>query len=177
MIPVISIVGWHDVGKTTFAERLIRALKERGYRVGAIKHSQGHFDLDHEGTDTFRYAAAGSDAVGIAGRGRLALMLTSGTAEGLAAQLSCLPSDLDLVIAEGYKRESTPKFEVVPTSGEGDRIAPDVQLLAEVANPEGAPGGGKQAQTSEGDDALRLAIDDVPAAIELLCRRGFLVER
>ncbi|HHG75070.1 MAG TPA: molybdopterin-guanine dinucleotide biosynthesis protein MobB, partial [Persephonella sp.] len=37
-IPVISIVGVHNSGKTTFIENLIRILSEKGYKIGAVKH-------------------------------------------------------------------------------------------------------------------------------------------
>ncbi|HCW93969.1 MAG TPA: molybdopterin-guanine dinucleotide biosynthesis protein B, partial [Flexistipes sinusarabici] len=38
MIPVLSIVGSSDCGKTTLLENLIRELSGRGYKVGTIKH-------------------------------------------------------------------------------------------------------------------------------------------
>ena len=65
---IISVVGWHNSGKTTFIERLVPALKARGLRVAVIKHSGGGFELDHPGTDTWRFQQAGSDVVAIVGR-------------------------------------------------------------------------------------------------------------
>ena len=73
-IPIISIVGWHNVGKTTFVAQLITELKRRGLRIATIKHTRGDFQLDREGTDTWRYAQAGSDVVAISGQGRFALL-------------------------------------------------------------------------------------------------------
>ncbi|MCG8401805.1 MAG: molybdopterin-guanine dinucleotide biosynthesis protein MobB, partial [Firmicutes bacterium] len=37
-VPILSVVGWSGTGKTTFLEKLVTRLKERGYRVGFIKH-------------------------------------------------------------------------------------------------------------------------------------------
>ena len=38
MIPIISVVGKSNVGKTTLLEKLLPELKKRGYRVATIKH-------------------------------------------------------------------------------------------------------------------------------------------
>ncbi len=70
----ISVVGWHNVGKTAFVERLIAALKARGIRIATIKHSREAFDIDRQGTDTWRYRRAGSDVVVISAPGRMALI-------------------------------------------------------------------------------------------------------
>jgi molybdopterin-guanine dinucleotide biosynthesis protein B len=45
MIPVISIVGKSDVGKTTLIEKLLRELKRRGYKVATIKYDVHGFIL------------------------------------------------------------------------------------------------------------------------------------
>ncbi|RME48581.1 MAG: hypothetical protein D6791_02930, partial [Chloroflexi bacterium] len=37
-VPIISIVGRSDSGKTTLLEKLIPELKRRGYRVATVKH-------------------------------------------------------------------------------------------------------------------------------------------
>jgi molybdopterin-guanine dinucleotide biosynthesis protein B len=33
MIPVISFIGRHNCGKTTILEKVIRGLKEKGYKM------------------------------------------------------------------------------------------------------------------------------------------------
>lgn len=54
MIPIVSIVAKSSSGKTTLLEGLIAELKQRGYRLAAIKHSAHGFDLDHPGTDSWQ---------------------------------------------------------------------------------------------------------------------------
>ena len=54
-IPVISIIGWSGVGKTTFFEKLIKVLKEKGIRLGVVKQDGHEFDVDKEGKDSFTY--------------------------------------------------------------------------------------------------------------------------
>ena len=168
MFPVISIVGWHDVGKTTLAERLIAALTQRGYRVAAIKHSQGHFQLDQPGTDTARFAAAGAAMVGISSDINAALFSYGQGWGGLDDQLARLPSDLDLVIAEGFKRESAPKVEVTRAGYKADPIAAPEQLLALI---------GDTPERSDAPGVPRLAAEDTEGLIAILHARGLLTPR
>jgi molybdopterin-guanine dinucleotide biosynthesis protein MobB len=127
---VVSVVGWHNSGKTTFIERLVPALKARGLRVAVIKHSGGGFDLDHPGTDTWRLEQAGSDVVAIVGANRFAMIEHREQEPVLEELVARLPAGIDLVITEGFKRAATPKFEIVRSAIGGARIAPQAQLLA-----------------------------------------------
>ena len=52
-------------GKTTFIEKLIPLLAQRGVRTAVIKSDSHGFDLDTEGKDTARFAAAGAEAVAV----------------------------------------------------------------------------------------------------------------
>ena len=134
MTPIISVVGWHNSGKTTLLAALVVVLKGRGLRVAAVKHTGGRFDMDHEGTDTWHFARAGSDVVAISGGGRLA-MLEQGTGDlPLADVVARLPSGLDLVLTEGFKRAATPKIEVRRAEVGGRAIASPEQLIAVVTD-------------------------------------------
>ena len=55
---VVSFVGRSNSGKTTLLARLVEALKERGLKVGVIKHAHHGFDLDREGSDSDTYGTA-----------------------------------------------------------------------------------------------------------------------
>ena len=61
--PMVSFAGNSGSGKTTLLEKVVRELKERGYRVAVIKHSHHSFELDIPGKDTWRFAAAGNAPV------------------------------------------------------------------------------------------------------------------
>ena len=74
MIPVVSIVGKSNSGKTTLLEKLIPELKRRGYRVATVKHDTHGFEVDQPGKDTWRLAQAGADAVVISSSDKLALI-------------------------------------------------------------------------------------------------------
>ena len=49
MIPIISIVGKSDSGKTTLIEKLVPELTRRGYRIATVKHDIHGFEVDREG--------------------------------------------------------------------------------------------------------------------------------
>jgi molybdopterin-guanine dinucleotide biosynthesis protein B len=113
MIPVISIVGQSNSGKTTLIERLIPLLKDKGYRVGAIKHDVHHFEIDHRGKDTWRMARSGANTVVISSGDKLAMIKFSNAEKPVDQQVDWLFRDVDIVITEGYKSSRYPKIEIL----------------------------------------------------------------
>lgn len=109
---VFGITGWKNSGKTTLTERLVAELTARGWRVSTVKHAHHEFDIDKQGTDSFRHRAAGAGEVAIVSGKRWALMheLTSEDEPSLDAILARL-SPCDIVLVEGYKREAHKKIE------------------------------------------------------------------
>jgi molybdopterin-guanine dinucleotide biosynthesis protein B len=166
-VPIISIIGWHNAGKTTFLAGLIRALKERGLCVATIKHTGGEFAVDHPGTDTSRYAAAGSDVVVIVGKQRMALIEQTPEELPLAEVLARLPRGMDLIVTEGYKRIASPKIEIVRSATGTERIARDEELLALITD-EAALAATAGAATPVFGTA------DVAGVVELLVARGII---
>ena len=110
MPPIICIVGRSQSGKTTLIEKLIPALKNRGYRIGTIKHSHHIFDFDKTGKDSWRHRDAGAETVIIASPGKIALVKNDH--EGTLDSLREFFGDMDLVITEGFKNERKPRIEV-----------------------------------------------------------------
>ncbi len=62
MLPIVSIIGSSNSGKTTVIEKLIQELKSRGYRVATIKHTPQEVFFDEVGKDSWRHIQAGSEA-------------------------------------------------------------------------------------------------------------------
>jgi len=112
MLPIVSIVGHSQSGKTTLAEQLIVEFKRRGLRVAAIKHTCQDFDMDKPGKDTWRYAEAGSDAVVISSPTRLAVLRPQADNESIEDVLRLLGPEYDLIIIEGFHGGHAPKIEV-----------------------------------------------------------------
>ncbi len=109
---IFGITGWKNSGKTTLTERLVAELSRRGWRVSTVKHAHHDFDIDKEGTDSFRHRKAGASEVAIVSDQRWALIheLRGDAEPSLDAILSQM-SPCDLVLVEGYKRELHKKIE------------------------------------------------------------------
>jgi molybdopterin-guanine dinucleotide biosynthesis protein B len=133
MPQVICIVGRSQSGKTTLIEKLIPVLKNKGYRIGTIKHSHHIFDFDKSGKDSWRHKDAGAETVIIASPGKIAMVKNDhqGTLDSLVDYFD----DLDLVITEGYKGALKPKIEVVRAARHGDALLKkDDNLIAVVTD-------------------------------------------
>ncbi len=118
MIPVVSIVGRKNSGKTTLIKGVVPELKKRGYRVGVIKH-HGHElsleDVDRVGKDTYEYQLCGAEAVVLAASNKLMLLQTVEEQQVFCSidNISQMYlSDMDIILTEGYKLENKPKIEV-----------------------------------------------------------------
>lgn len=110
---VIGVAGFKNSGKTTLVEKLVRHLSGQGYRVSTVKHAHHSFDIDHEGRDSFRHRKAGATEVAVISRDRTAIIheLRGDEPPSLEQVLARL-QPCDLVIVEGYKRDSHDKIEV-----------------------------------------------------------------
>jgi molybdopterin-guanine dinucleotide biosynthesis protein MobB len=109
---VVAFVAKSNTGKTTLLEQVIRELKDRGYRIGAIKHDAHKFDIDHPGKDSYRLAAAGADTMLIVSPEKLALIQKHAVAPPLEELIETYFSDVDLVLTEGFKTSNLPKIEL-----------------------------------------------------------------
>ncbi len=78
-----------------------------------MKHAHHEFDVDQPGKDSFKHRQAGASEVLISSSARWALMHEHrGAAEPVLADLLRHMSPVDLVIVEGFKRDSFAKLEV-----------------------------------------------------------------
>jgi molybdopterin-guanine dinucleotide biosynthesis adapter protein len=112
MIPILSVVGKSDSGKTTLLEKIIPELKSRGYRIAVIKHDAHSFDIDHEGKDSWRHKKAGANISLISSPSKIAMVEDSDKDHSLADLREKYIRNVDLILSEGYKREEHPKVEV-----------------------------------------------------------------
>ncbi len=111
-IPIFSIVGWKNSGKTTLMARLVKEFTARGLAVSAVKHAHHSFDIDHPERDTFKLREAGARQIAIASPRRWALMheLRDESEPSLEEIISHF-SGADLILVEGYKSSQIPKIE------------------------------------------------------------------
>ena len=114
---VFGIVGWKNVGKTYFAQKIISSLSAKKIRVASIKHAHHDFDIDLPQTDSFLHRKAGSQQVIISSAKRWAKI--SELNENKEKKLDDLINEFDnpeVVIVEGYKNEGHPKIEIIKNS-------------------------------------------------------------
>ncbi|MBU0482379.1 MAG: molybdopterin-guanine dinucleotide biosynthesis protein B [Proteobacteria bacterium] len=109
---ILALVGKPDCGKTTLLERLIPELNRRGFRIGTIKHHVHAFEMDLEGKDTWRHKRAGARTVALSSPTGLGIISDVDHDQAANELLDRYFPDIDLVIAEGYKKSSLPKIEV-----------------------------------------------------------------
>jgi molybdopterin-guanine dinucleotide biosynthesis adapter protein len=134
VVPIISVVGRSGSGKTTFLERLIPELIQRGYRVGCIKHDAHRFEVDYPGKDTWRLREAGSRWVAIANDHKLAVMGQVDAPPTLAALAAHFGDAVDLILTEGYRQAGMPRIEVVRTAWSSEPLSRLDELLALVTD-------------------------------------------
>jgi molybdopterin-guanine dinucleotide biosynthesis protein MobB len=109
---MVAFVAKSNTGKTTLLEKLIKELKERGYRVGAVKHDAHQFDIDHPGKDSHRLTAAGADSMVITSGAQLALVKKHAASPPLEELIATYFFDVDIVLTEGFKMSPVPKIEL-----------------------------------------------------------------
>ena len=132
---VFGIVGWKNAGKTGLMERLVTEITSRGFTVSTVKHAHHTFDVDHEGKDSHRHRVAGASEVLLASRNRFALMHElRGEDEPTLEQLLTKLSPVDLVLIEGYKRDSHAKVEAHRAETGNPLIALNDQTIKAVAS-------------------------------------------
>ncbi|WP_195820035.1 molybdopterin-guanine dinucleotide biosynthesis protein B [Roseobacter sp. MH60115] len=130
-----GVVGWKNAGKTGLMERLVTEISGRGFSVSTVKHAHHVFDVDQPGKDSYRHRKAGATEVLLASRKRFALMhelrdVSEPTLDDLLGKLS----PVDLVLIEGYKRDTHPKVEAHRAETSNPLIAPDDPTIRAVAS-------------------------------------------
>ena len=112
MVPIVSIVGKSDSGKTTLIEKLIPELVRRGYKVATVKHDVHGFDVDHPGKDSWRHKQSGAHTVVISSPRKLALIRDVDHDADLTELRNKYIREVDLILSEGFKKNDHPKIEV-----------------------------------------------------------------
>jgi len=108
----VSFVAKSGTGKTTLLEKVIAELKQRGYRVGCIKHDAHRFEIDHPGKDSHRLTQAGADTMLITSPEKLAMVKKHAEPPAVEELIATYFSDMDLIVTEGFKKSGLPKIEV-----------------------------------------------------------------
>ena len=136
-VPIVSVVGKGDSGKTTFLEKLIRELSSRGVRVATVKHHVHDYDIDVPGKDSWRHARAGAVATMVSSPEKFALI--HDVEEELSLDdIARIAHDAgaDILITEGYKHAGRNRIEISRQErSDGLICTPDEMLALVTDNP------------------------------------------
>ncbi|MCX7073749.1 MAG: molybdopterin-guanine dinucleotide biosynthesis protein B [Methylococcales bacterium] len=114
-IPVLGFLAASGTGKTTLLTTLIPLLNAKKLRVGVIKHSHHNFEIDHEGKDSFRLRHAGGTPMVLVSKYRRVIIeeFPNQIEPHLEDQIALFdPSDIDLILVEGFRNSPIPKIEL-----------------------------------------------------------------
>ncbi len=126
---ILSIVGHKNSGKTTLLVALAREFKRQGKQVGTLKHASHPAIVDREGKDTYRHYYEGcAERTMIVSPDLRVLFEREADRDDPETLARRYMQGLDLVLVEGFKRESLPKVEVY-------RRQPDLPTLFESFQP------------------------------------------
>ena len=107
---IITIVGKSNSGKTTLLEKLIPLLTDRGYKIGSVKHAHDGFEMDKKGKDSWRHRKAGASATLVISENKVAVVKDD--PQDYIEKMRSYLFDMDIVLAEGFKKQNLPKIEV-----------------------------------------------------------------
>ena len=112
-IPYISFSAKSGTGKTTYLEKLVACLKEKGLRIALIKHDAHGFEIDQPGKDSYRLREAGVDTMILSGPDQTVQISRHTAGEPSLKQLLSSIQGVDLILIEGYKFGSQPKIQLL----------------------------------------------------------------
>jgi molybdopterin-guanine dinucleotide biosynthesis protein B len=165
---LIGLAGWSGAGKTTLMVRLIPCLAARGVAVSTIKHAHHSFDLDKPGKDSYVHREAGASEVFISSARRWAQLHELADEEELHLRdIIGRMSPVDLVIVEGFKRETHPKIEIYRAAVGKPLLQPGDDWIVAIASDAPVP----QARVPV------LDLDDIETIADALLAEALPVER
>jgi len=134
MIPIVTIVGKSDSGKTTLVEKIVPELIRRGYRVTTVKHDLHGFEIDRQGKDSWRHKQAGAQGVIISSPQKIALIRDVDKDMSLEELRDAFGGNADLILAEGFKKDIQPKIEVFRKEEHQELLCTEEDNLVAIAS-------------------------------------------
>lgn len=129
---IAAVSGVKNSGKTTFLEKLVAELTSRGYQVAVIKHDGHEFQADREGTDTYRIQKAGAYGTCVFSSGQWQIVKQQENMD--VEQLADFFPEADIILIEGMKNSSYPKFELIRKEISKENVCDPKTLLGIVTD-------------------------------------------
>ena len=155
-IPIVSIVGKSDSGKTTVLEGVVGELTSRGWRVATVKHHIHDFDIDVPGKDSWRHARAGATVSMVSSPNKLGVVRQLDR-EPTLDELAAEAGDVDILLTEGYKQTGRVRIEVSRDERSRELVCEPSELFALVTN-----------GTRDARDVPTFGLDDTSGLADLI---------
>ncbi|MHB2155052.1 molybdopterin-guanine dinucleotide biosynthesis protein B [Calditrichota bacterium GD2] len=136
---VLQIVGPKNAGKTMHAEWLISRLKERGLRVGALKHSSHSHPIDRPGSDSFRLQKVGASPTVFYSANSMGVFYPSIDEKKADQLLAAAFKEVDLVIVESFNTANGPKIVLDEDGRQWKHFTQVIAVISETALPTDLP--------------------------------------
>jgi molybdopterin-guanine dinucleotide biosynthesis protein B len=138
-VPILSVIGYSNAGKTRCIAKLTRELTRRGYRVATAKHCHRGFQLDVEGKDSWKHKQAGAATTILTSGGQLAVITDLPEPITLEEMSRQLTFGADLLLVEGFSWEPIPKILVMSRAALAEEHVPSPQWLMAVVSKRQVP--------------------------------------
>ena len=105
-MPIISVVGSRQSGKTVTVETITRGLSKKGYRVATAKHiPEVDFTIDTKEKDTWKHAQAGAHIVFVVAPKEFTIIGKMDTAKlDIDFLVQQCENEVDVLILEGFRK-------------------------------------------------------------------------
>lgn len=130
-VPVITVTGWSNSGKTTFFTRVVEILTAAGHNVGVIKHHGHKADtVDQKGKDSWKYAQAGANPVVLSSALQYAIFRSTPEGEVTRDELIArIGDEVEFVIVEGFRADAEGAVELSRmATGKGPKLTPEERI-------------------------------------------------
>ena len=115
-VPLIGFAAYSGTGKTTLLCKLIPLLKQKGIRVGIIKHAHHSFDIDHPKKDSCKLRESGATKIVVTSCKRTAIIIEHPEVQKEPSLVDALKNihtkELELILVEGFKQADIMKIEL-----------------------------------------------------------------
>ena len=108
----IQIIGHPGCGKTTLIVEIIEELVKRRFKVGTIKHSAHHHELDKPGKDSYMHRQAGAFPAAMMTKDMAAIYLPKNKNQSPDDLIQQYFSQADIILIEGWISGPYAKIEV-----------------------------------------------------------------
>ena len=127
---VFTIFGWSGSGKTTFLQKVVAQLSERGMIVGVIKHHGHTSPMDVPGKDSNLYAEAGARTVVVSSNAEYMVHRSVQQPRTLQDLVAEIEPECDIVLVEGFRQQAINPIEFCRENVNEQPIADQSQLVA-----------------------------------------------